>query len=52
MKSDYGVQINIPDNSTNSDEIRIEGPRDGVVKAAKEIGELAARIVSAFCMHS
>jgi hypothetical protein len=45
MKTDYGVQIQIPDNSTNSDEIRIEGPRDGVAKAAKEILEMATRIV-------
>lgn len=44
MKTEHGVQISIPDNATNSNEIKIEGPREGVDKCAKEIMELAARI--------
>jgi rRNA processing protein Krr1/Pno1 len=44
MKTEYNVQISIPENSTNSDEIRIEGPKEGVAKAVKEITELASRI--------
>ena len=46
IKEETGVQITIPNESTNSDEIKIEGNKDGVKKAIAEISEVVKRIVS------
>lgn len=40
------MTINIPDEATNSDEITVEGKKDGVKKAIEEIKALVAKIVS------
>jgi polyribonucleotide nucleotidyltransferase len=44
IKHETGVSVIIPDQNTNSDEIRIEGKKEGVKKAAKEISEIAKRL--------
>lgn len=44
LKDEHGVTINIPDEATNSDEITVEGKKDGVKKAIEEIRALVAKI--------
>jgi polyribonucleotide nucleotidyltransferase len=44
IKNETGVQITIPNEQTNSDEIRIEGKKDGVAKATADIIEIVKRI--------
>lgn len=44
LKDEHGVTINIPDEATNSDEITVEGKKDGVKKAIEEIKALVAKI--------
>lgn len=45
IKDDTGVQISIPNEQTNSDEIKVEGNKEGVKKAIEEITEIVKRIV-------
>lgn len=40
------MQISIPNEQTNSDEIKIEGTKEGVKRAIDEITEIVKRIVS------
>ncbi|CAB3411378.1 unnamed protein product [Caenorhabditis bovis] len=44
IKDQTGVQITIPDESTNSDEIIVEGKKDGVKKAVAEIKAIVTKI--------
>ncbi|CAJ0957494.1 unnamed protein product, partial [Mesorhabditis belari] len=44
IKDETGVLINIPNESTNSDEITIEGKKDGVKKAVAEIRQIVSKI--------
>ncbi|OZC06636.1 hypothetical protein X798_06373 [Onchocerca flexuosa] len=44
IKDETGVQISIPNEQTNSDEIKIEGNKEGVKKAIEEITEIVKRI--------
>lgn len=44
IKDETGVQIIIPDEQTNSDEIKVEGKKEGVKKAIEEISEIVKRI--------
>uniref|UniRef100_A0A915Q0U1 K Homology domain-containing protein n=1 Tax=Setaria digitata TaxID=48799 RepID=A0A915Q0U1_9BILA len=44
IKEDTGVQISIPNEQTNSDEIKVEGNKEGVKKAIEEITEIVKRI--------
>ncbi|GMR35164.1 hypothetical protein PMAYCL1PPCAC_05359 [Pristionchus mayeri] len=44
LKDEHGVTINIPDEATNSDEISVEGKKEGVKKAIEEIKALVAKI--------
>lgn len=46
IKEETGVQIIIPNEVTNSDEIKVEGKKEGVKKAIEEITEIVKRIVS------
>lgn len=39
------MQISIPNEQTNSDEIKIEGNKEGVRKAIEEIEEIVKRLV-------
>lgn len=45
IKDETGVQISIPNEQTNSDEIKVEGNKEGVKKAIEEITEIVKRIV-------
>ncbi|GMT13662.1 hypothetical protein PFISCL1PPCAC_4959, partial [Pristionchus fissidentatus] len=44
LKDEHGVTINIPDEATNSDEITVEGKKEGVKKAIEEIKALVTKI--------
>uniref|UniRef100_A0AAF5PYT3 K Homology domain-containing protein n=2 Tax=Wuchereria bancrofti TaxID=6293 RepID=A0AAF5PYT3_WUCBA len=44
IKDETGVQISIPNEQTNSDEIKVEGNKEGVKKAIEEIAEIVKRI--------
>ncbi|CAG9535090.1 unnamed protein product [Cercopithifilaria johnstoni] len=44
IKDETGVQISIPNEQTNSDEIKVEGNKEGVKKAIEEITEIVKRI--------
>lgn len=44
LKDQCGVQISIPNESTNSDEIVVEGKKDGVKKAVAEIKAIVTKI--------
>lgn len=44
IKEETGVQIIIPNEQTNSDEIKVEGRKEGVKKAIEEITEIVKRI--------
>lgn len=44
MKEENGVQITIPNEKSNSDEIRIEGKKEGVKKTVAEIKEIVRRL--------
>lgn len=44
IKDETGVQITIPNEQTNSDEIKVEGNKEGVKKAIEEISEIVKRI--------
>ncbi|CAD6197714.1 unnamed protein product [Caenorhabditis auriculariae] len=44
IKDQTGVQINIPNENTNSDEIVVEGKKEGVTKAVAEIKAIATKI--------
>ncbi|VDK79439.1 unnamed protein product [Litomosoides sigmodontis] len=44
IKDETGVQISIPNEQTNSDEIKVEGNKEGVKKAIEEITEIVRRI--------
>jgi hypothetical protein len=44
LKNENDVQISIPDESKGSDEIRIEGKKDGVKKAIAAIKEIVQRL--------
>ncbi|WKX93414.1 hypothetical protein Q1695_011018 [Nippostrongylus brasiliensis] len=44
IKDETGVQISIPNEQTNSDEIVVEGKKDGVKKAVEEIRGIVAKI--------
>uniref|UniRef100_A0A9J2PCM1 K Homology domain-containing protein n=1 Tax=Ascaris lumbricoides TaxID=6252 RepID=A0A9J2PCM1_ASCLU len=44
IKEETGVQITIPNEQTNSDEIKVEGKKEGVKKAIEEIAEIVKRI--------
>uniref|UniRef100_A0A0N5A8M1 Vigilin n=1 Tax=Syphacia muris TaxID=451379 RepID=A0A0N5A8M1_9BILA len=44
IKDETGVQIIIPNEATNSDEIKVEGKKEGVKKAIAEIKEIVERI--------
>lgn len=44
IKDETGVQITIPNEQTNSDEIKVEGKKEGVKKAIEEISEIVKRI--------
>uniref|UniRef100_A0A915E443 K Homology domain-containing protein n=1 Tax=Ditylenchus dipsaci TaxID=166011 RepID=A0A915E443_9BILA len=44
LKDDNDVQIAIPNETTNSDEIRIEGKKEGVKKAVAAIQEIVKRL--------
>ncbi|VDN04210.1 unnamed protein product [Thelazia callipaeda] len=44
IKDETGVQITIPNEQTNSDEIKIEGRKEGVKKAIEDITEVVRRI--------
>ena len=46
IKDETGVQITIPNENTNSDEIVVEGKKDGVARAVAEIKQIVAKIVS------
>lgn len=41
------MQISIPNEQTNSDEIVVEGKKEGVKKAVEEIRAIVSKIVSA-----
>ncbi|VDM70698.1 unnamed protein product [Strongylus vulgaris] len=44
IKDETGVQISIPNEQTNSDEIVVEGKKDGVKKAVEEIRAIVSKI--------
>jgi hypothetical protein len=44
LKNEYDVQITIPDESKGSNEIRVEGKKDGVKKAIAAIKEIVQRL--------
>lgn len=44
IKDQHGVQITIPNEDTNSDEIIVEGKKDGVKKAVAEITAIVKKI--------
>lgn len=44
MKDEYDVQINIPGENAKTDEIRVEGKKDGVQKAIAEIQQIVKRL--------
>ncbi|PAV76977.1 hypothetical protein WR25_20889 [Diploscapter pachys] len=44
IKDETGVQITIPNENTNSDEIVVEGKKDGVARAVAEIKQIVAKI--------
>lgn len=44
IKEETGVQISIPNEQTNSDEITVEGKKEGVKKAVAEIKTIVAKI--------
>ncbi|VDK29175.1 unnamed protein product [Gongylonema pulchrum] len=44
IKEETGVQITIPHEQTNSDEIKIEGNKEGVKRAIDEIEEIVKRL--------
>ncbi|KAJ1348733.1 hypothetical protein KIN20_004105 [Parelaphostrongylus tenuis] len=44
IKDETGVQISIPNEQTNSDEIVVEGKKDGVKKAVDEIRAIVSKI--------
>ncbi|VDM53739.1 unnamed protein product [Angiostrongylus costaricensis] len=44
IKDETGVQISIPNEQTNSDEIVVEGKKDGVKKAVEEIRSVVSKI--------
>lgn len=44
IKDETGVQISIPNEATNSDEIVVEGKKDGVKKAVAQIKEIVTKI--------
>ncbi|KAF1764887.1 hypothetical protein GCK72_004838 [Caenorhabditis remanei] len=44
IKEQTGVQISIPNEETNSDEIVVEGKKDGVKKAVAEIRSIVTKI--------
>lgn len=44
IKDETGVQITIPNEQTNSDEIIIEGKKEGVKKAVTEIRQIVSKI--------
>uniref|UniRef100_A0A1I7XUS0 Vigilin n=1 Tax=Heterorhabditis bacteriophora TaxID=37862 RepID=A0A1I7XUS0_HETBA len=44
IKEESGVQISIPNEQTNSDEIIVEGRKDGVKKAVQEIKAIVSKI--------
>lgn len=44
LKEENNVQITIPNESSNSDEIRIEGKKDGVQKSVAAIKEIVKRL--------
>lgn len=46
IKNETGVFVTIPPDDSRSDEIRLEGRKEGVVKAKEEILEIAKRMVS------
>lgn len=46
IKDATGVQISIPNEQTNSDEIKVEGYKQGVKKAIDEINEIVKRIAN------
>lgn len=46
IKNETGVAIKIPQDSENSNTIRIEGEAPGVKQAKKELLDLASRMVS------
>lgn len=45
IKDETGVQISIPNEQTNSDEIVVEGKKEGVKKAVEEIRAIVSKIV-------
>lgn len=45
LKDENDVQISIPNESSNSDEIKIEGKKDGVQKSVAAIKEIVKRLV-------
>ncbi|KJH49481.1 KH domain protein [Dictyocaulus viviparus] len=51
IKDETGVQISIPNEQTNSDEIVVEGKKDGVKKAVEEIRAIVSKIVSAYIVE-
>ncbi|RCN39176.1 KH domain protein [Ancylostoma caninum] len=44
IKDETGVQISIPNEQTNSDEIIVEGKKEGVKKAVEEIRAIVSKI--------
>lgn len=48
LKDEYGVQITMPGNDSRSEEIVVEGPKEGVRAACTEIKTLADRLVCLF----
>lgn len=44
IKDETGVQISIPNEQTNSDEIVVEGKKEGVKKAVEEIRAIVSKI--------
>jgi transcription antitermination factor NusA-like protein len=44
IKEDFDVQISIPSENANTDEIRIEGNKDGVRKAVDAVKEIVKRL--------
>lgn len=46
VKDDFEVQITIPDEKHASEDIRVEGKKEGVKNAVKVLKERAAELVS------